>query len=263
MIAEVAGGLISGSLALLADAGHMLTDFAALAMAWGAFALAQRPANWKHTFGFDRFSVLVAFVNGLTLFAIAVWILIEAAQRVGTPGEILAGPMLWVAIGGLIVNILVFWILMGADQDNLNVRGAVLHVMGDLLGSLAAIIAALVIMRTGWMPIDPLLSVLVAVLILRSACFLVKDSAHILLEGAPPGIDRRTIKEDLLENIEELVDIKHIHAWSITNDRPMMTLEAFTTREASLEAVNTSIKARLKSEFNIDHATIDVLREAQ
>ena len=246
MIAEVAGGLISGSLALLADAGHMLTDFAALAMAWGAFTLAQRPANWKHTFGFDRFSVLVAFVNGLTLFAIAAWILIEAVQRFGASGEILAGPMLWVALGGLVVNILVFWILMGADQDNLNVRGAVLHVLGDLLGSLAAIIAALVIMKTGWMPIDPLLSVLVAVLILRSAWFLVKDSAHIPLEGAPPGIDRRAIKEDLLENIQELVDIKHIHAWSITTERPMMTLEAFTTGSASLEIVNTRIKARLK-----------------
>lgn len=260
MIAEVAGGLISGSLALLADAGHMLTDFAALAMAWGAFALARRPANWKHTFGFDRFSILVAFVNGLTLFAIAIWILIEAVQRFGTATEILAGPMLWIAIAGLCVNLLVFWILMGADQENLNVRGAVLHVLGDLLGSLAAIIAAIVILRTGWTPIDPLLSVLVAVLILRSAWFLIKDSAHILLEGAPPNLDRRTIRTDLLTHVSDLVDIKHIHIWSITNDRPMMTLEAFAEPSASLEHVNADIKARLKSEFNIDHATVDVVR---
>lgn len=260
MIAEVAGGLISGSLALLADAGHMLTDFAALAMAWGAFTLARRPANWKHTFGFDRFSILVAFVNGLTLLAISVWILVEAAQRFYAPGDILAGPMLYVAIGGLLVNILVFWILMGADQENLNIRGAVLHVIGDLLGSLAAVIAALVIMKTGWTAIDPLLSVLVALLILKSAWGLIKDSAHILLEGAPAGIDRRLIREDLLAEIPDLLELRHIHAWSITNDRPMMTMEAVTDPAASLETVSLAIKARLKSHFNIDHATVDVSR---
>ena len=148
MIAEVAGGIISGSLALLADAGHMLTDFAALAMAWGAFTIAKRPANWKHTFGFDRFSILVAFVNGLTLLLISAWIVWEAFHRIQTPGEILAGPMLWVAIGGLVVNLVVFKILTGADQENLNIRGAVLHVLGDLLGSIAAIVAALAIMKT-------------------------------------------------------------------------------------------------------------------
>lgn len=260
MVAEVAGGIISGSLALLADAGHMLTDFAALAMAWGAFTLAARPANWKHTFGYDRFSILVAFVNGLTLFAISVWIIIEAAGRFMQPGEILAGPMFWVAVTGLIVNLLVFWILIGADRDNLNIRGAILHVLGDLLGSVAAIVAALVIMKTGWMPIDPILSVLVAVLILRSAWVLVKDSAHILLEGAPPGIDRREIRDDLRAYISDIVDIHHMHAWSITNDRPMMTLEAVVKPDASLEVVSRAIKDRLKSKFHIDHATVDVSR---
>jgi len=165
MMAEIVGGLISGSLALLADAGHMLTDFAALAMAWGAFTIAKRPADWKHTFGYDRLAILVAFVNGLTLFLVAAWIVREAIERFHSPSEILAGPMLWVAIGGLVVNLLVFKILTGADQENLNIRGAVLHVLGDLLGSVAAIIAALVIMKTGWTPIDPLLSVLVAGLI--------------------------------------------------------------------------------------------------
>lgn len=260
MIAEVAGGLISGSLALLADAGHMLTDFAALAMAWGAFTLAVRPANWKHTFGYDRFSILVAFVNGLTLFAISVWIVIEATGRFLHPGEVLAGPMFWVAVVGLIVNLCVFWILIGADRDNLNIRGAILHVLGDLLGSVAAIIAALVIMKTGWMPIDPLLSVLVAVLIIRSAWVLVKDSAHILLEGAPAGIDRREIRDDLRAHLSDIVDIHHMHVWSITSDRPMMTLEAVIKPEASLETVSRAIKKRLKAQFHIDHATVDVSR---
>ena len=262
MIAEVAGGLISGSLALLADAGHMLTDFAALAMAWGAFTIAKRPADWKHTFGYDRFSVLIAFVNGLTLFLVAAWILWEAFHRIQTPGEILAGPMLWVAIGGLVVNLVVFKILTGADQENLNIRGAVLHVLGDLLGSVAAIIAALVIMKTGWLPVDPILSVLVAILILRSAWFLVKDSAHILLEGAPAHIDRRAIREDLPKHIEGLIGVEHIHAWSITPERPMLTLEAFVEDGVSLEKVSKAIKTRLHEAFHIDHATVDVMRQS-
>ena len=261
MLAEVAGGLISGSLALLADAGHMLTDFAALAMAWGAFSLARRPADWKHTFGYDRFTILVAFVNGLSLFAIAVWIFIEAVQRFRSPGEILAGPMLWVAVAGLGVNLLVFRILIGADRENLNIRGAILHVIGDLLGSVAAIIAALVIMQTDWMPIDPLLSVLVALLILKSAWFLIKDSAHILLEGAPPGLDRRRVREDLLAHVEGLKEIKHVHAWCITRDRHMMTMEAIIDPAASIEAVSQAIKARLNAEFSVDHATVDVMRD--
>jgi len=260
MAAEIAGGLISGSLALLADAGHMLTDFAALAMAWGAFTIAKRPADWKHTFGYDRVAILVAFVNGLTLFLVAAWIVWEAIERFQSPGEILAGPMLWVAIGGLVVNLIVFKILTGADQENLNIRGAVLHVLGDLLGSIAAIFAALFIMKTGWMPIDPLLSVLVACFILRSAWFLVKDSAHILLEGAPTHIDRRAIRDDLPRHIEGLVEVKHIHAWSITPERPMLTLEAFAEEGISLEDISAQIKARLKSEFHIDHATVDVMR---
>ena len=170
--------------------------------------------------------------------------------------------MLWVAIGGLLVNLIVFKILMGADQENLNIRGAVLHVLGDLLGSVAAIIAALVIMKTGWMPIDPILSVLVAFLILRSAWFLVKDSAHILLEGAPAHIDRRAIREDLPAHIEGLVLVDHIHAWSITPERPMLTLEAYAADNISLETVSHAIKARLKSEFHIDHATVDVMRQS-
>ena len=262
MIVEVAGGLISGSLALLADAGHMLTDFAALAMAWGAFTIAKRPANWKHTFGYDRFSILIAFVNGLTLFLVAAWILWEAFQRIQVGGDILAGHMLWIAIGGLVVNLVVFKILMGADQENLNIRGAVLHVLGDLLGSVAAIIAAIVILKTGWTPIDPILSVLVAVIILRSAWFLVKDSAHILLEGSPAHIDRRAIREYLPAQIKGLISVEHIHAWSITPERPMLTLEAFVEDSASLETVSQAIKARLKSEFHIDHATVDVMRQS-
>lgn len=261
VIVEVVGGVMSGSLALLADAGHMVTDFAALAMAWGGFVIAQRPANWRHTFGYDRFSILVAFVNGLTLFAVAIWIVWEAAHRLIDPGEVLAGPMLYVAIAGLVVNVLVFWILMGADRDNLNIRGAMLHVLGDLLGSAAAILAAIIIMTTGWVTADPILSVLVALLILKSAWGLIKDSAHILLEGAPDGIDTRLISDDLLANIEGLNAVDHIHAWCITPERPMLTLEAYVDAGIRLGSINRAIKARLNDAFDIDHATVDVMRK--
>ncbi len=262
MFAEIAGGLISGSLALLADAGHMFTDFAALSMAWGAFKIAQRPANWRHTFGYDRFSILVAFVNGLTLFGVAVWIVWEAFHRFQDPGEVLAGPMLWVAIAGLVINVSVFAILMGADQENLNIRGAVLHVLGDLLGSVAAIAAALIILTTGWMLADPILSILVAFLILRSAWGLVRESGHILLQGAPDSLDRREIEKDLLANVPKLRRVDHVHAWAVTPERPIITLNAYIDPAARVEPVAQAIKARLAQQFHIDHATVDVMRDS-
>lgn len=196
----------------------MLTDFASLMLAWFAFRLARRPADWKRTNGFDRFSVLAAFVNGLSLFAIAIWILFEALRRLRDPSEVLGGLMLWVAIGGIVVNILAFWVLSRAEGDNLNVRAAALHVFGDLLGSLAAIAASLVIILTGWTPFDPILSVLVVLLIVRSAWAVVRESGHILLEGAPHGFDARAIASDLEENVSGVQRAHHIHAWSITQD---------------------------------------------
>ena len=185
MIVETVGGVLSGSLALLADAGHMLTDAAALALAYAAFRFGRRAADSKRTFGYLRFEVIAGFVNAVTLFAIVAWIGYEAWKRFFNPAPILAGPMMIVAVIGLLVNILVLWIMTRGDTDHVNVKGAILHVVGDLLGSIGAIVAAVVIMLTGWSPIDPILSVLVAVLILRSAWKLLAKSIHILLEGAP------------------------------------------------------------------------------
>lgn len=261
-VLEVVGGVISGSLALIADAGHMVTDFVALAMAWGGFVLGQRRSSGRYTFGFERVSILVAFVNGLILFAVAIWIALEAAQRLFDPGDILAGPMLYVAVVGLVVNIGVLWILMGADRENLNIRGAMLHVLGDLLGSAAAILAAIIILMTGWVAADPILSVLVAVLILKSAWGLVKDSAHILLEGTPTGVDPQAIALDLVGAIDGLDAVENIHAWSITPDRPMLTLDAYIVEGAALDHINRAIKTRLETRFSIGYATVDVMRRA-
>ena len=259
MLAEVAGGLFSGSLALLADAGHMLTDFASLALAWLGFRLTRRPADWRRTYGFDRFSVVVAFVNGIALFAIAIWIVAEAAHRLlSVQAPVLGQPMLWVALAGLAVNVIAFLILRGGDEGNLNIRAAALHVMGDLLGSVAAVAASLVILTTGWMPIDPLLSVLVALIIVRSAWRIVAESAHILLEGSPPGFDARAVRDDICAALPYVIDVHHVHAWSISQERPMVTLHANITAETHSSVAVRDIKRMLAEHFRIEHATVEI-----
>jgi cobalt-zinc-cadmium efflux system protein len=262
MVAEVAGGILAGSLALLADAGHMLTDFASLALAWLGFRLTRQPADWRRTYGFDRFAVLVAFVNGIALFAIAAWIVVEAVQRLNTPVEVLGAPMLWIAAAGLAVNVLAFLVLRSGDKDNLNIRAAVLHVIGDLLGSVAAVVAALVILATGWMPIDPLLSIVVALIILRSAWRVVSDSGHILLEASPPGIDSRALREQLRSALPYVLDVHHIHAWSISQERPMVTLHASIATSTEATVAVREIKRELAHHFRITHATVEIEYDA-
>lgn len=256
MLVEVAGGLLSGSLALLADAAHMLTDFAALAMAFAAIRVARRPADPQRTYGFDRVTVLAAFVNGLALILLSGWIVLEAAHRLADPSPVAGALMLGVATIGLLVNIAAFVVLTRTEGPNLNLRAAALHVLGDLLGSVAAIVAALVILWTGWTPIDPLLSVLVALLILRSAFAILRESGHILLEGAPIGFDTGAVTSDL-QTLPGVARISHLHAWSISEERPMVTLEAHLEPGADPDAARGAIKARLAAEHGIDHATVE------
>lgn len=260
MLAEVAGGLISGSLALLADAGHMLTDFASLALAWLAFRFARRPADAQRSYGWHRFEVLAAFVNGLSLFVIAAWIVVEAAQRLFEPIEVLGGTMLVVAAAGFLVNVVAFWILNRGGGENLNVQGAAIHVMGDLLGSVGAIAAALVIMWTGWTPIDPILSAVVALLILRSAWKVTKASGHILLEGTPDGIDAARVGA-AVRTVPGVLDVHHVHAWSLTGERRMVTLHAVVDDAANQNEAVAAINRTLKERFGIDHATVQVERD--
>jgi cobalt-zinc-cadmium efflux system protein len=258
MFAEVAGGIVAGSLALLADAGHMLTDCASLALAWTAFRIGRRGHDTRRTYGYHRFQVLAAFVNGLSLVAIVLWIAIEAVRRLLAPVEVLGGLMLVVAVLGLVVNLAAFWILHGGDRDNLNIRGAALHVMGDLLGSVAAIVAALVITWTGWMPIDPLLSVLVALLILRSAWLLVRRSTHILLEGTPDWLDVEELRRSLAAAVPPVEDVHHVHAWMLTSERPLLTMHARVRPGADHDQVLRAIQQVLAREHGIEHATIQI-----
>jgi cobalt-zinc-cadmium efflux system protein len=261
MVVEVVGGLAAGSLTLLADAAHMLTDFGALALAWLAFRAARWPADGLRTYGFDRFQVLVAFGNGLALFAIAAWIAVEAAGRLAEPRPVEGGLMLAVAAIGLAVNVAAFAILRGADHGNLNVRGAALHVVGDTLGSVAALIGAAVIMTTGWTPIDPILSIVVAAIILRAAWRIVRESGHILLEGTPPDLDPRAIARTLVAEIDGLREVHHVHLWSITQERTMTTLHAVIEPGTDPERVIEAIKRRLDEKFGLDHATVEIETE--
>ena len=262
MIVEVIGGMLSGSLALLADAGHMLTDTMALALAAVAFRVSSRPADSKRSYGYQRFQILAAFVNGLSLLIIVGWILIEAVRRLMSPSEVMGPMMLAVATAGLLVNIFAFIVLHGGDKDNLNIRGAALHVAGDLLGSVAAIVAAIVIIYTAWMPIDPILSVLVAMLILRSAWHLVKRSAHILLEGAPEWLDQDRMQSRLVERIPAVSSIHHVHVWGLTPQHLMLTMHvALTGNPPDSTAVVRRVKGVLREDFGISHSTIEIETE--
>jgi cobalt-zinc-cadmium efflux system protein len=259
MLVEVAGGILSGSLALLADAGHMLTDTMALALTAFAFRASVRPADKKRSFGYQRFQIIAAFVNGLSLLLVVGWILVEAVRRFIDPPDVIGQTMLVVAAAGLVVNIIAFIILHGGDQQNLNMRGAALHVIGDLLGSVAAIVAAIVIMSTGWMPIDPILSVVVAMLILSSAWKLVKRSAHILLEGAPEWLDVADIQAKIISTVPDVSGIHHVHVWCQTPQNLMLTMHVVLDESvADVTAVVRSIKQILQAEFGINHSTIEV-----
>jgi cobalt-zinc-cadmium efflux system protein len=259
MIVEVIGGILSGSLALLADAGHMLTDTMALALAAVAFHVSKRPADARLTYGYQRFQILAAFVNGLSLLLIVGWILYEAFNRFMVPEVVLGKTMLLVATAGLVVNIISFVVLHGGDKENLNISGAALHVAGDLLGSIAAMIAAIVIIYTGWMPIDPILSVAVALLILKSAWALVKRSAHVLLEGAPDWLDTGLMQNEVVARVPEVASIHHVHVWGLTPQDLMLTMHVCVkTEPGNPTDIVRRVKAVLREKYGIGHSTVEL-----
>lgn len=258
MVAEIAGGLLSGSLALLADAGHMLTDAAALLMALLAVQFAQRRPNARHTFGLLRLTTLAAFVNAIALVVITVLIVWEAMVRFRHPEPVASGMMLGIAVAGLLANLLSFWLLhRGSEEKNLNVRAAALHVLGDLLGSVGAIVAALIIMFTGWTPADPILSILVSLLVLRSAWTLMKESIHELLEGAPGSLDVDKLKRALTRGIPEVRNVHHIHLWQV-GEKPVITLHVHVIPPYDHDALLHRIHDWLHERYQIEHATVQM-----
>jgi cobalt-zinc-cadmium efflux system protein len=253
---EVVAGLWTGSLALIADAGHMLTDAASLALALVAARASQRKADALRTYGYGRARVLAAFVNGIALFAIAAWIVIEAALRLAQPAPVLAGPMLAVAAAGLGVNV-VAWLILRGGAD-INTRGAVAHVISDLLGSAAAIVAACVILATGWTPADPLLSVAVALLIVRTGWHVTRESSHALLEGAPAGFEAAAVQRSLVEAVPLVRAVHHVHAWTVGADDAYITLHVEVDESVKPDPVIEAVRAHLVGRHGFHHVTVQV-----
>jgi cobalt-zinc-cadmium efflux system protein len=236
----------------------MLTDAAALLFALIAVQFARRPPNARHTFGWLRLTTLAAFVNAIALVVITLLIVWEAFQRFQHPQPIAGRTMMVIAVAGLVANILAFWILhRGSAEKNLNVRAAALHVLGDLLGSVGAIVAALVIIYTGWTPIDPILSVLVSCLVLRSAWRLLKESVNELLEGAPAALDIPALKRNLNRSIPEVRDVHHVHVWQV-GEKPVMTLHVQVIPPHDHDALLGRIQHFLKHHYAISHVTIQM-----
>ncbi|MEO9080387.1 MAG: cation diffusion facilitator family transporter [Rhodanobacter sp.] len=258
MVVEVIGGVWSGSLALLADAGHMMVDTLALLLAVVGAVMAARPADARRSYGYGRIEVLVGFVNALSQFVLVGWIFYEAINRLMHPGPILSGVMLVVAVVGLLVNALVLRTLHGHAHDDVNLAGASLHVLGDLLGSLAAVLAALAIRWFGWLWADPVLSLLVSLLILGSAWRLLRLSAHILLEGVPDGMDSALVEVSLREADPTIRDIHHLHVWQLASGSRMATLHAELHDPADSAQALRAIREVLMERFQIQHVTVQV-----
>ena len=257
MIVEVIGGLLTNSLALLSDAGHMLSDAAALGLSLFAFKFGERAASSTKTYGYKRFEILAAFINGITLLVISIYIFWEAYNRFLEPPSV-DGSMMVIAIIGLVVNILVAWILMRGDTEgNLNLRSALLHVFGDLLGSVGAIIAGILILLFNWNIADPIASVIVAVLILISGWRVTKDSFHVLMEGIPEQINITEV-EDKLKSIAGVVSVHDLHIWAITSDFPALSCHLIVNPEHDRDDILQTASKLLLDNFKLKHTTIQI-----
>jgi cobalt-zinc-cadmium efflux system protein len=257
MIVEVIGGIVTNSLALLSDAGHMLSDAAALGLSLAAFYIGEKASDKGKTYGYKRFEILAAFINGITLLLVSLYIFWEAYHRfIDTP--VVSPGMMVIAIIGLIVNIIVAWILMRGDTEhNLNVRSAFLHVLGDMLGSVGAIAAGLLIYFFNWNLADPIASVMVAILIVISGWRVTKDSIHILMEGTPKGIDMEDVKNSLAA-APGVIEVHDLHVWCITSGFTALSCHVVVGNEVNRDTILLRLSAYLEEEFGIHHSTIQV-----
>ncbi len=257
MVAEVIGGLLTGSLALLADAAHMLTDVGGLALALFAIWFATRPATPRKTYGYLRMEILSALLNAVVLLVLTVYILYEAYQRFLAPGEILSGPMLVVAIIGLAVNLAGMKLLAGGSSESLNVQGAYFEVLSDMLGSLGVIAAALIVMTTGWTLADPLIGAGIGLFIVPRTWRLLRQAVHILMEGVPAAIDGRKL-EDALRGVPGVLGVYDLHVWTITSGLDAMSGHVIVRDMTDSLAILRGARQVMKDEFQIDHVTIQI-----
>ena len=259
MLAEFVGGLVANSLALLADAGHMLSDASALGLALFAIRMAHKPATPERTFGYYRAEILAALVNGATLLVISVFIVLEAWQRLQDPPVVRAPLMIAVATGGLLVNLIGLRVLSGGRQGSLNLRGAWLHVLTDALGSAQAIVAGLLILWKGWLWVDPLASVLIALLVAYSSWSLLRESVCVLMEGSPAHIDVDEVRTVLLAH-PTVVGVHDLHIWTITSGMESLSAHIVTGPESSSDLL-PSLQETLEERFGIDHVTLQIESE--
>jgi cobalt-zinc-cadmium efflux system protein len=257
MLAEFVGGFLTNSLALLSDAGHMLADVAALSLAMLALWFASRPVTPQKTYGYYRLEILAALANGVALVVISLLIFYEAIQRLERPEAIEYGAMMAVAGGGLVINIVSAVVLHSASEENLNMRGAFLHVIGDALGSVGALAAGLIIWQWGWTLADPIMSIAMCLLIIYSSWQLIRESVNVLLEGTPSHINIRAVVE-AMHSVAGVADVHDLHVWTITSGKEALsahvTLEAGASHRATLDA----LQEKLKAEFNIGHVTLQL-----
>jgi cation diffusion facilitator family transporter len=261
LVVEVVGALLSGSLALLADAAHMATDALGIGMALGAVSLAQRPARGRRTFGWQRIEVLAAVANGLLLIGVGAYVVIEAVRRIGDPPDIHAGWMLGVAVLGLAVNVGSLTLLHAGQGESLNTRGAYLEVVGDALGSLAVIVAAVVIATTGWTAADVVASFAVGALVLPRAWTLLREAFDVLLEAAPRGVDLDDVRAHVL-GVAGVVDVHDLHAWTITSGQPVLSAHVVVSEEVLAEGhggrVLDALCSCLGAHFDLEHCTFQL-----
>lgn len=258
-VTEVVGGLLSNSLALLADAGHVLTDIAAIGLALVAFWIAERPISPRRTFGFYRIESFAAVINGLMLWAIAAWVAFEAYQRLMEPPEVKTLAMLAVAVAGLAANVVVGLVLQGSSAKSLNVRAAYLHVLTDALQSVAVIAASLIMLVTGWFAVDPVASMLIALVMLVTGGRVLWEGIHVLMESTPRNIDVRALCERL-ERVNGVTDVHDIHAWSITSGFEVLSCHVVTAHKSAEEraALLQQLREIADREFQISHITIQL-----
>ena len=261
MVLEVIGGLISGSLALLSDAGHMFTDVLGIGMALAAIYAVKRAARGtgdpQRTFGVYRLEVLAALANAVLLIGVAVWVCIEAVRRFTEPPEVLAGPMLAIAVAGLVANIVAFVLLRAGSKESLNVRGAYLEVVGDMLGSVGAIAAAVIIVTTGWRYADPIIAVAMALLIVPRTLSLARSAVRILIQAAPEHLDVAAV-ERTLTDVPGVAAVHDLHLWTLTSGMDVAQAHLALRPEADVTDVLTAAREALHDGFAIDHATLQV-----
>jgi cobalt-zinc-cadmium efflux system protein len=257
MFAEAIGGWFANSLALLADAGHMLTDVAAMALTLAAIWFAARPATAKKTFGYYRLEILAAFVNGIALVLISLWVIYEAVERWNAPPEIKGFELTLIAVGGLVINLICAYLLHGDHEHDLNMRGAWLHVVGDALGSVTAILAGVLIVAFGWVWADAVSSALISLIIIVGAWNLIKESVNVLLEGTPAHINLKAVEETIRQT-KNVEDVHDLHVWTITSGMEALSVHIIHRDEVSQKELLRTVRQRLHDEFGIDHLTIQL-----